>query len=77
MKTKWIFLFAFLLPAVAYAAKPVSGVVMDDKGELLIGANVYWAGTGTGVATDIDGAFSLPVIWVIITTPRRCTAGNR
>ena len=62
MKTKWIFLFAFLLPAVAYGAKPVSGVVMDDKGELLIGANVYWAGTGTGVATDIDGAFSLPTV---------------
>ena len=62
MKTKLIFLFAFLLPAVAYAAKPVSGVVMDDKGELLIGANVYWAGTGTGVATDIDGAFSLPTV---------------
>ena len=40
MKTKLIFLFAFLLPAVAYGAKPVSGVVMDDKGELLIGANV-------------------------------------
>ena len=62
MKTKLIFLFAFLLPAVAYGAKPVSGVVMDDKGELLIGANVYWAGTGTGVATDIDGAFSLPTV---------------
>ena len=62
MKTKLIFLFAFLLPAVAYAAKPVSGIVMDDKGELLIGANVYWAGTGTGVATDIDGAFSLPTV---------------
>ena len=62
MKTKLIFLFAFLLPVVAYGAKPVSGVVMDDKGELLIGANVYWAGTGTGVATDIDGAFSLPTV---------------
>ncbi len=62
MKTKIILLFAFLLPTVAYGAKPVSGVVMDDKGELLIGANVYWVGTGTGVATDIDGAFSLPTV---------------
>lgn len=62
MKTKLIFLFAFLLPVAVYGAKPVSGVVMDDKGELLIGANVYWAGTGTGVATDIDGAFSLPTV---------------
>ena len=62
MKTKIILLFAFLLSVAAYGAKPVSGVVMDDKGELLIGANVYWAGTGTGVATDIDGAFSLPTM---------------
>ncbi|MGM9826396.1 MAG: TonB-dependent receptor domain-containing protein [Paludibacteraceae bacterium] len=63
MKRNIISLIAFLLlPAVAYGAKPVSGVVMDDKGELLIGANVYWAGTGTGVATDIDGAFSLPTV---------------
>lgn len=63
MKRNIIYLIAFLLlSAVAYGAKPVSGVVMDDKGELLIGANVYWAGTGTGVATDIDGAFSLPTV---------------
>ena len=63
MKRNIISLIAFfLLSAVAYGANPVSGVVMDDKGELLIGANVYWAGTGTGVATDIDGAFSLPTV---------------
>ena len=63
MKRNIISLIAFfLLSVAAYGAKPVSGVVMDDKGELLIGANVYWAGTGTGVATDIDGAFSLPTV---------------
>ena len=32
---------------------------MDDKGEPLTGANVYWAGTTVGVATDIDGRFQL------------------
>ena len=37
----------------------VSGVVLDDHGEPLIGANVYWAGTGIGVATGIDGDFTL------------------
>ena len=35
------------------------GTVLDDKGEPLIGANVYWAGTTVGVATDIDGRFQL------------------
>ena len=37
----------------------VKGVVLDDKGYPLIGANVYWAGTTVGVATDMNGEFSL------------------
>ncbi|MCR5049628.1 MAG: TonB-dependent receptor, partial [Paludibacteraceae bacterium] len=43
----------------AFVRAQVSGVVLDDKGEVLIGANVYWSGTTQGVATDIDGAFKL------------------
>lgn len=35
------------------------GIVLDDKGEPLVGANVYWAGTTIGVATDVDGRFQL------------------
>ena len=35
------------------------GTVLDDKGEPLVGANVYWAGTTVGVATDVDGRFEL------------------
>ena len=37
----------------------VWGTVLDDKGEPLVGANVYWAGTTVGVATDLDGRFQL------------------
>lgn len=37
----------------------VWGVVVDESGAPLVGANVYWAGTQTGVATDADGRFSL------------------
>ena len=40
----------------------VWGVVLDDKGFPLVGANVYWAGTTVGVATDIDGQFKLEPI---------------
>ena len=47
------------LCACALMHAQVSGVVLDDKGEVLIGANVYWAGTTQGVATDLDGAFTL------------------
>ena len=40
----------------------VWGVVLDDKGFPLVGANVYWAGTTIGVATDLDGQFKLEPI---------------
>lgn len=42
-----------------YVRAQVSGVVLDEHGEPLIGANVYWANTGIGVATDEEGAFTL------------------
>ena len=46
-----------LLPLLLHAH--VWGTVLDDKGQPLVGANVYWAGTTVGVATDLDGHFKL------------------
>ena len=46
-----------LVPFMGYAH--AWGTVLDDKGEPLVGANVYWAGTTVGVATDLDGRFQL------------------
>lgn len=45
----------FLVPVHAQ----ITGVVLDEHGEPLVGANVFWAGTGVGVATDLEGNFSL------------------
>ena len=45
----------FFIPVQAQ----ISGVVLDEHGEPLVGANVYWANTGVGVATDLDGNFTL------------------
>lgn len=39
----------------------VSGVVKDETGELVIGANVIEKGTTNGTVTDVDGRFSLEV----------------
>ncbi len=45
--------------AFTYAQTTVSGKVVDDNGEGLIGANVLIKGTSTGVNTDLDGSFKL------------------
>lgn len=39
--------------------KNITGVVLDESGEALIGASVVKQGTATGTITDIDGSFSL------------------
>lgn len=60
MKTKKSILI-FLLSALPFAWSYAHawGTVFDDKGYPLVGANVYWAGTTVGVATDMDGRFKL------------------
>ena len=50
---------SFFLTISVLAQAQVSGVVLDEHGEPLVGANVYWAGTGVGMATDLEGAFTL------------------
>lgn len=47
-------------PPAVQQAKKVSGVVQDAMGPV-IGASVKVKGTGTGVATDFDGKFTLSV----------------
>ena len=42
-----------------FVCAQVSGIVLDERGESLVGANVYWAGTTTGVATDFEGKFTI------------------
>lgn len=58
MKKIILTLIVLVLPFV-WAAAHAWGTVLDDKGEPLVGANVYWAGTTVGVATDVDGRFQL------------------
>jgi len=41
--------------------KRISGIVIDSKGEPIIGANVVVKGTANGTVTDLDGAFNLTI----------------
>ena len=46
---------------LAQNKKKVTGVVIDAKGEPIIGANVVEIGTSNGIITDVDGNYSLEV----------------
>ncbi|MBQ7632239.1 MAG: TonB-dependent receptor [Paludibacteraceae bacterium] len=56
MKRLFILILIF---SCAWAHAQITGVVLDEHGEPLVGANVYWAGTGVGVATDFLGHFTI------------------
>ena len=52
-----------LLPGLSYAQNlRVTGKVLDENGEGLIGAGVVIQGTTTGTVTDMDGNFVLPSV---------------
>lgn len=57
------FLLAFLMPmfAMAQVAKVVTGTVIDDSGEPLIGVSVQLKNDKGGVVTDAEGKFSIPM----------------
>ena len=59
MKKITLFILAFVLGTAAVSAQNIAGKVVDAQGKPLPGASVYWADTSVGVATDLEGKFSL------------------
>lgn len=55
------FLCLAALTAFAQSPAPVTGMVVDEKGEPLIGVTVKVAGSPLGTSTDIDGKFSINI----------------
>ena len=52
-----------LLPGQSFAQTlRVTGQVLDEQGEGVIGAGVVIQGTNTGTITDLDGNFVLPSV---------------
>ena len=54
-------LFALPNALAQTTGKVVSGVVVDAKGEPVIGASILIKGTSTGTITNFEGAFTIPV----------------
>ncbi len=60
---KHFLLLAFLSGALTtlFSQKFISGTVLNDKGEPLVGANIVLKGTTMGVITDIDGHYTINI----------------
>ena len=54
-----VLLKLLLFPSVAFAQKQVSGTVLDNAGEPVIGAGVLVKGSTSGTVTGFDGTYSL------------------
>lgn len=60
---KHFLLLALLCGALTtlLSQKTISGTVLNDKGEPLVGANIVLKGTTIGVITDIDGHYTMNI----------------
>lgn len=54
-----VFAGLFLCLGMALAQSQVSGTVVDEQGEPVVGASIRVSGTNTGTITDVDGNFSI------------------
>jgi len=61
MKNLLLFTLTFLLTIQLTAQHTVTGRVVDDSNQSLIGVNILEKGTSNGTITDIDGNYSLSV----------------
>ena len=56
--------FAFILihlciMTFAQSSKKITGRVVDEKGEAIIGASIIVKGSSIGTSTDVDGNFTI------------------
>jgi len=62
MKKFSLLFFALILTSgMMMAQRTITGSVVDDNGDGIIGANILAKGTTSGTITDFDGSFSLEV----------------
>ncbi|MEN8816535.1 MAG: carboxypeptidase-like regulatory domain-containing protein, partial [Nonlabens sp.] len=57
MKTLFTF-FTLFFSYITFAQTTISGIILDEQNEPVMGVNVYLEGTYDGTTTDIDGKFS-------------------
>lgn len=58
-----IFIVLLLFPMIC-ATQSISGKVINESGEALIGANVFWLGTTIGSSTSLEGEFEISSVGI-------------
>ncbi len=59
---RWVLsVVALLLCSMAYSQQTVTGTIVDETGETVIGATIIEKGTTNGTVSDFDGNFSINV----------------
>jgi len=58
---KWLVLMFFNITFLLAQDNPISGVITNTSGEVLMGVNIIEKGTTNGTQTDFDGIFTLDV----------------
>ena len=63
MKKRLLLLLSMVMLClgISYAQKSITGTILNDQKEPLIGASVVVKGTTAGAITDVDGKYSLSV----------------
>ena len=60
-KHSLVLMLVFASVATLMAQRTITGTVVDETGDALIGAAILIKGTNTGTITDLDGSYSLTV----------------
>jgi len=60
-KSLWILFFIIQSTFMYAQSYSVTGTVIDENGETLIGVTIVEKGTSNGTATDMDGVYSIDV----------------
>ncbi|MGV8962986.1 MAG: SusC/RagA family TonB-linked outer membrane protein [Candidatus Saccharimonadaceae bacterium] len=58
-KVKVLFFLFFLCTGITFSQTRITGSVVDEMGEPVIGASIQIKGTGMGTITDVAGSFAL------------------
>jgi len=61
--TSMLYVFSFFMICItsSYSQRTISGTVLDNNNDPVIGASIYVKGTTIGTATDLDGKYTVTV----------------